>query len=132
MKLTAKEKTNGVDKTDGVRWDLSSFFPEFNGQEMLSFKKKLEEDVARLQARVQEIGPMRRKNLKDWEELLISAEDFIARLSHIFSYVGCLKAAHTDKDEYAQEEARLSKLLAEFEKFNVDVLEAFKGSSDKL
>ena len=31
----------------GVQWDLTSYFPAFNGPEMMNFKKKLAADIAK-------------------------------------------------------------------------------------
>jgi oligoendopeptidase F len=116
----------------GVTWDLTSFFPEFNGDEMLDFKKQLEADIAKLQEMAGELAPLKSTNAKQWEEVILLAEDFYARLGHIFSYVHCLKTAHTDREEYSQEEAKLMKLLAEYEKFAVDVMHGFKHATDKV
>ncbi len=117
---------------DGVTWDLTSFFPEFDGSEMRAFKEGLERDIKELQGEVNKLAPIKTSNLREWEELILQFEDFSARLAHIFAYVGCLKAAHTDKDEYAQEEAKLLRLHAETEKFMVDVMYGIKGASDAI
>ena len=39
------------DKPDGVVWDLTSFFPTFNGPEMKAFKKTLAEDIDAMKQR---------------------------------------------------------------------------------
>jgi len=122
--------TTQTERKQGVTWDLTSFFPEFNGKEMLDFKKQLEADVKTLQAKVAELAPLKSTNAKEWEEVILLAEEAYARLGHIFSYVHCLKTAHTDKDEYSQEEGKLMRLLAEFQKFGVDVMHGFKHAKD--
>ncbi len=121
-----------LETSDGITWDLTSFFPEFDGAEMRSFREKLNADVKALQERVAGLAPLRSSNMKEWEELMLFAEDFDARTSHLWSYVHCLKSAHTDKDEYAQEEAKLARLGAETEKFWVDVMNAFKLAKDEV
>ena len=35
-----------ANKQQGVQWDLTSYFPAFNGPEMIKFKKKLAADIA--------------------------------------------------------------------------------------
>lgn len=119
-------------KTQGVQWDLTSYFPAFNGPEMLAFKKKLAADIAALQKKAAKLPPLSARTANDWERLLLTAEETGMRLGHIFSYVGCLEAAHADRDEYAAESARLDGLAAEYSKFAVDILRAFKDVPDKF
>ena len=126
------EAVEKLEVRDGVTWDLTSFFPEFDGPEMRAHKEKLNSDIKALQEKVANLAPIKTSNMKNWEELILLAEDFSARINHLWAYVHCLKSAHTDKDEYAQEEAKLSRLSAEYEKFFVDVMEGFKGASDAV
>ena len=67
---------------------------------------------------------------KTCEDVLLSAEDLRARTSHLFSYVGCLSAAHADDDEYAREEASLGLLSAKLGKFGVEVHRGLKEVPD--
>jgi oligoendopeptidase F len=121
-----------TDKKQGVQWDLTSFFPAFNGPEMLKFKTRLAADIAALQKKAAALAPLSAKTAGAWEKLLRTAEETGMRLGHIYSYVGCLESAHSDKDEYAAESAKLDSLAAEFSKFSVDVLRAFKGVPEKV
>ena len=121
-----------AEKKQGVQWDLTSYFPAFNGPEMLKFKAKLAADIAALQKKAANLPPLSAKTANDWEKLLLTAEETGMRLGHIYSYVGCLEAAHSDKDEYAAESARLDGLAAEYSKFSVDVLRAFKDVPEKV
>jgi len=116
----------------GVQWDLTSYFPAFNGPEMLDFKKKLAADIAALQKKAAKLAPLAAKTANDWEKLLLTAENIETRLGHIFSYVECLESAHADKDEYASESAKLYSLHAEYSKFAVDMLRAFKTAPEKV
>lgn len=122
------EEADIVEKKQGVRWDLTGYFPEFNGPEMLDFKKKLAADVKALQKKGAALAPLSAKTAGAWERLLLSAEDLENRLGHIISYVHCLEAAHADRDEYAAENAKLELLAAEYSKFDVDLLRAFKDA----
>ncbi len=117
-----------ADKKQGVQWDLTSYFPKFNGPEMLAFKKKLAADVKALQKKGAALAPLSAKTAGAWERLLLTAEDLENRLGHIFSYVNCLESAHAGRDEYAAESAALSLLGAEYSKFGVDLLRAFKDA----
>lgn len=121
-----------TDDTKGVQWDLTSYFPAFDGPEMRAFKKKLAADIAALQKRAAKLAPLSAKTAGDWEKVILAAENAGTRLGHIFSYVGCLEAAHADREEYAAESARLDALGAEYSKFAVDLLRAFKDAPEKV
>ena len=121
-----------ADKKQGVQWDLTGYFPAFNGPEMIKFKRQLSADIAALQKKAAKMAPLSAKTAGDWEKLLLTAENVETRLGHIFSYAGCLTAAHADKDEYAAEEAKLSLLGAAYAKFGVDMLRAFKDVPEKV
>jgi len=116
----------------GVRWDLTGYFPKFDGPEMRKFKTRLAADLAALQKKAVKLPPLSAKTANDWEKLLLAAENIEARLGHIFSYVTCLESADADKEEYAAESARLYSLHAEYSKFSVDMLRAFKGVPEKV
>lgn len=121
-----------TDNTKGVQWDLTSYFPAFDGPEMRAFKKKLAADIAALQKRAAKLAPLSAKTAGDWEKVILAAENAGTRLGHIFSYVGCLESAHADREEYAAESARLDALGAEYSKFAVDLLRAFKDAPEKV
>jgi len=121
-----------AEQRDGVIWDLTSYFPEFNGPEMVAFFNVLKQDVADLQELAAGLKPLSMDNALQWEEVVVKTEDALARMQHMFSYVNCLTSAHADNEEYAQEEAKLSRLVAEFEKLDVDTLRAFKDASDEV
>ena len=116
----------------GVQWDLTSFFPVFNGPEMLDFKKKLAADIAALQKKAAKLAPLSAGTANNWEKLLLTAEDIGNRIGHLDSYATCLQSAHADKDEYAAESAKVSLMIAEYSKFMADMLRAFKDAPEKV
>ncbi|MCU0726848.1 MAG: M3 family oligoendopeptidase [Planctomycetes bacterium] len=115
---------------DGVVWDLASFFPAFGGPEMAAFKERMKADVEDLSRRAADLGPLGAGNAAGWEHVLLDAEEFMTRASHIGSYVGCLRAGEAANEDYAQEQAALTKFFAEYGKFQADVLAAVKETSD--
>ena len=121
-----------AEKTQGVQWDLSSYFPAFNGPEMIKFKTRLSADISTLQKKAARLAPLSARTAGDWEKLLLAAEDAETRLGHIMSYAGCLEAAHADNDEYAAESAKLDLTAAGYSKFGVDLLRAFKDVPEKV
>lgn len=116
---------------DGVVWDLNSYFNEFKGAEMLEFKQRLADEIAEMQSVAEGLDVLSAETTDGWEALFSKAEDWMTRLSHVYSYVSCLSSADSAKEDYAIEEASLGLLGAEFSKFEVDVLRALKGASDE-
>ena len=120
------------EQRQGVAWDLTSYFPEFNGPEMTDFREAIDGDLEALTARAAELDVLSAETADAWEGVLLDAEDLRARTSHLFSYVGCLTATHTDNDEYAREDASLGLLEAKLGKFGVEVLRALKDVPDDV
>jgi len=120
-----------AENKDGVVWDLSSYFPSFDGQEMREFKTALAGDISVLQERASDLGPLSPDSGDEWEVVYLMAEDAFARLSHILSYVGCLSAADSANDAYSAEEAQLRAIEAEYDKFRVDLLSGLRMASEK-
>jgi oligoendopeptidase F len=116
--------------SQGVTWDLASFFPAFDGPEMKAFKERLSADVVALQAAAAAAGPLTAASVEAWEAVVLALEDGERRLGHIMAYVGCLSAADAANEAAAREEAQLSRVGAEADKAEVDLLHALKGASD--
>lgn len=116
--------------TEGTTWDLTSFFPVFDGPEMREFKKSLAADIEKLREDAAGAGPLTDDSAGTWEDLILRAEEIMTRLGHVFSYVGCLSAADAKDERYSQEQARLTSLASSFEKYGVDLLHALRASDD--
>ena len=112
----------------GAQWDLSSYFPKFNGPEMLAFKKAVVEDTARLQKQAARLEPLSSDTANDWEKLLLEAENLAARINHLSSYADCLSSADTGNDAYSALTAELGNFYAEKSKLGVDIERAFKNA----
>ena len=115
-----------------MNWDLTSYFPAFDGPEMRVFKEKLGADIAALTGQAAHLEGLGADNVSQWEEVLVSGEDIASRLSHLSSYIGCLSSADAANEAYSREEAALSRLGAEASKLGVEVLRAFKAASDEV
>ena len=57
-------------EAQGVRWDLTSYFPVFNGPDMNRFKARLREDLAALQSKAADLPPLAPDSEDSWEQLL--------------------------------------------------------------
>lgn len=110
-------------------WDLKSYFPEFNGREMLEFKKQLTNDIEETRDKAQNLSSLDENNPKDWEQVFRSYEDIVTRYSHVRSYVGCLASADSSNEDHLKEEAALSVTGAELSKLNVEMLRALRDVS---
>jgi oligoendopeptidase F len=111
-------------------WDLTSYFPEFNGPEMLQFKEALRHNIASLRDKAALLPILTETNLAAWEEVLARGEDLTRRMSHLSSYIGCLTSSDARNEDYLKEEAALALLRAEFAKVRIEYLRAFKGATD--
>jgi oligoendopeptidase F len=113
-----------------MTWDLTSYFPEFNGPEMIAFKDALRMEIDSLRSRAVSLPGISSETEGDWEEVLIQYEDLQRRLSHLGSYVGCLAAADSRNEAYLKESASLARTRAEFSKIRIELLRALKECSD--
>jgi oligoendopeptidase F len=111
-----------------MTWDLTSYFPAFNGAEMLQFKEALRQDVAVLQKAAAALPGLHSASEADWEAILLRHEDILRRMSHLSSYVGCLASSDARNEAYLKQEAELTLLRAEIAKIRIEFLRAFKGA----
>lgn len=115
-----------------MNWDLTSYFPQFDGPGMKEFKSALEQDLRALLEKAGALPALDDRNGAAWEEVLLKAEELQKRLSHIGSYIGCLAAADSRNEAYRREEGWLAWLRAESSKLRVEMLRAIKGVSEDL
>ncbi|MDA0747363.1 MAG: M3 family oligoendopeptidase [bacterium] len=113
-------------------WDLSSFFPEFNGPEMVAFKETLQKDLDGLQKRAAALPGLLDENQTEWETVFVETEELLTRLHHLGSYVGCLTAADARNESYQREEAAFSLIGAAFSKLQVELLRGIKETPEEV
>jgi oligoendopeptidase F len=114
-----------------MSWDLTSYFPQFNGIEMLQFKEAIRADIATLQITAANSPALNSESAVAWEDILLRNEDLLCRMSHFGSYIGCLAASDARNESYQHEEAELIRTRAELAKLRVELLRAFKAADDK-
>lgn len=115
-----------------MTWDLSSYFPEFNGPEMRRFKEELRADIGLLKQRAATLGNLTGETAAEWEEIVLRQEDLSRRMSHLSSYISCLASSDARNEQYLQEEAALVRTRAEFAKVKIELLRAFKPVSEEV
>ena len=118
--------------TNNMDWDLTSYFPEFNGREMREFKEKLSEDINSLREVTATLTALDEHNMERWEKIFIDCEDLITRYSHLRSYVGCVASADSLNEDHLKEEANMSVLGAEFSKLSSELLNSLKDANDEV
>ena len=114
-----------------MTWDLTSYFPEFNGAQMRQFKEAIRADVAALQITATNVPNLNAQSATAWEDILLRNEDLSRRMSHLGSYIGCLAASDARNESYQKEEAELTRTRAELAKVRIELLRAFKAIDDK-
>jgi oligoendopeptidase F len=114
-----------------MTWDLTSYFPEFNGAEMLRFKEALRQDVEALKQNAAALAPLTEENALAWETIFFRHEDLLRRMSHLGSYIGCLASSDARNEAYLKEEAALARQRAELAKARIELLRAVKNSSEE-
>ncbi len=115
-----------------MNWDLSSYFPEFDGPELRQFKAALVADLGRLLAETEVLVPLDAQNLGAWEGLFTRAEEVGTRLGHWASYTGCLSAADAANEAYAREESELDLVRATYTKLEVELRRALREVGDEV
>lgn len=103
-------------------WDLTSYFPAFDDPSMRQFKDELKRDIDALRQRAAALEPLSMDNADSWQDIFLACERMTDRLSHLGSYIGCLSAADARNEVYSREEADFSRIEAESEKLDVELL----------
>ena len=113
-----------------MTWDLTSYFAELNGAEMLQFKQAIRADVAELQQSAVSLPVLSSESASAWEDILLRNEDISRRMSHLGSYISCLASSDARNEAYLKEEAELTRSRAELAKVRIEFLRTLKDSSD--
>ena len=112
-----------------MNWDLTSYFPSFDGSERDAFERALADELQALLQRAAELPTLSADNAGDWEAVLVDVEELSRRLSHLGSYLGCLTAADAANEAYRKAEAAFARTAAEAEKLEVELQRGLKQAS---
>lgn len=115
----------------GITWDLTGYFPEFNGSEMRQFREGMVERLDKALALARPLGTLAPETFEDWEQVLLIMEDLQARFSHFSSYIGCLASADANNEDYSVEQGALGVLASRFEEVGAELQRALKEVADK-
>ena len=119
------EQTN---EKQGVVWDLTSFFPQFNGPEMVAFKDQLESDVKQMQQEASALDVLSEETADSWEGLILRSEDADARMGHVYSFVGSQdsKPSQAARDRFRELESQLVEAQRDFQQIVENDLKSFE------
>ena len=112
-----------------ANWDMTNFFPSFDGPERRDFTERLRSDVERLSEQAAGLAPLASDNAAAWESVVIGYEELSTRLSHLASYVHAFASCDADNELYRAEMGRLSLLSATFQKFSIELLRGIGSAS---
>ncbi|MCH2665196.1 M3 family oligoendopeptidase [bacterium] len=113
-----------------MNWDLTPYFPEFNGFEMTEFKAKLKSDAASLLQSASILPTLDASNSDDWESVFLAYEDLRTRFYHLGSYLNCLTSADATDEDYKKEEAAYVRSSSTLTKVGVEMQHGLKNASD--
>lgn len=94
-------------------WDLSAYFDAFDSETYRRFKRDLHAALTALREQVAAMAAAGSRDPRDWECLVAAYEDFVARYSHLRSYLSCLVSADAANPAYLAEEAALAQFDAQ-------------------
>ena len=114
-----------------MNWDLTDYFPAFNGPEMVAFKEAIQSDLVDLLKKASGLAVLDDSNQGDWEDVFVRYEDLLTRLGHIRSYVGCLSSVDARNEDYTKEGAILDRLGAEVSKLSIELSRGLKDATDE-
>jgi oligoendopeptidase F len=113
-------------------WDLTTYFPSFEGPEYCAFRSALTTDLKTALTRASALPALTAQgpNAKDWAAMFMTWEGLVARLSHLGSYLGCLSAADSANESYQAAEASFALLAAEESKVKTQILRGLRSADD--
>jgi oligoendopeptidase F len=113
-------------------WDLTSYFPSFDGPEFRTFTAALAADLKTSLAHASALSGLTAgaASVNAWVGAFTAWEGLVVRLTHLASYLGCLSAADSASEVYQAEEARLSLLSAEESKLKTQLLRGLRSADD--
>ena len=113
-----------------MNWDLTSYFPVFDGPEMRTFRDQLHADIDQLNELAGGLGMLGGDTVSEWEDLLLRCEELSRGLSHLDSYLSCLTAADTANEGYKREEAAFALTEAAADKITVELKRGLRDASE--
>lgn len=116
--MTSREVASALE----ADWDMSAYFPSFEGPEHVRFGAELRAALGELTERASALPALAEESFSEWERVVLDYESLGVRASHLRSYVGAHAAADGRNPDYQRAQAELSTLEAAFEKVEARLL----------
>lgn len=110
-------------------WDLTSYFPKFNGPEYQQFKTELNQAIKDALSTATDLAGLNQANIAAWVTLFQSYENLSARVGHVSSYLGNISSANAANDLAKRESAAFASAYATLSKLQGELLRA-AGTTD--
>src|SRR4026208_599241 len=101
-------------------WDLTPFFPTFDGPERQRFVEALERDLASVTARASCLSALDPDNHPEWEAVLLDYEEIDARPGPLSACVDALASCDAADERDRSEQGRIAVLAAAEQKLEVE------------
>ncbi len=113
-------------------WDLTSYFPSFDGTEYRAFRSALADDLKQALARASVLPALTADSasVRDWAEVFAEWEGLVVRIWHLGSYLACLGAADSTNEGVRTEEARAALFWAEEAKLKTQLLRGLRSAEE--
>lgn len=111
-------------------WDLTAFFPAFDGPDYRDFKEQLAADLVSRTKTAAALADLAPGNASEWAMHFSAYENIGARLTHLGSYLGCLSSGDAANERYQGEEAALAGLGAGLSKLGTEFLRSFRAATE--
>jgi oligoendopeptidase F len=115
----------------GMNWSLDSFFPEFNGKEMLDFKSDVFEQIEALEKGADQLPSLEKSNFENWEKWLLELEKFQLKFRHIGTYINCLLKANSSNEEFKKESIELAQVATKLSKLGTHLKKSLTSINDE-
>lgn len=111
-------------------WDMTSYFPSFDGTEYRAFRSRIADDTDALQREVESLPAIAPASTAQWADFLSRLEDVSCRSNHLAGYLGCLGAADSRDEDVGRETSSAAAQRAGLQKVFVAVRAALRAADD--
>jgi oligoendopeptidase F len=111
-------------------WDMTAWFPEFDGEVYRAFRRQLAADTATLQDELAASEPLTVASAARWAARLARLEEVSSRHSQVGQYLSCLGAADSAHEAVTRETASAAAAYVELDKCFTLVHDALKAADD--
>lgn len=115
---------------EGVRWQLTEYFPALDSDEYRRYRDGLEVALRVLTDAAAHLAPLSETTMRPWANLVLEAERLMVDLGHLSSYISCITAEDAKNEAARAEEARFSRIAAAWEKAQVPFKAMLRTADD--